>query len=121
MSQWEKERIGYKGKFIWISHPSFRSLPFIHIYLCYEKIKHNTLKNNNKRGLYKMHEIPRCARNDSSFLVEGREKRRFVKKRNSIKNYRSNRRFSLFNNILACHSERSEESFGLFTIYLNFN
>jgi hypothetical protein len=29
-----------------------------------------------------------------------------------------NRRFSLFNKILACHSERSEESPGLFTISL---
>jgi len=57
-----------------------------------------------------MHEIPRCARNDSSFLVEGREKRRFVKKKDFKISYRSNRRFSLFNNILACHSERSEES-----------
>jgi hypothetical protein len=37
------------------------------------------------------------------------------------RNYHSNRRFSLFNNILACHSERSEESPGPFTISLKFD
>jgi len=36
-------------------------------------------------------------------------------------NYRSNRRFSLFNNILGCHSERSEESPEPFTITLKFD
>ena len=66
-------------------------------------------------------EIPRCARNDSSFLGEGREKRRFVKNEFQKRYYDSNRRFSLFNNILACHSERSEESPGPFTISLKFD
>jgi hypothetical protein len=60
-----------------------------------------------------VHEIPRCARNDRSFLGAGREKRRFFKNTISQINYRSNRRFSLSANILACHSERSEESHGL--------
>ena len=86
-----------------------------------KNVQHNTLKNNNKRRLYKMLEIPRCARNDSFFLGEGREKRRFVEKGFQKINSRSNRRFSLFNNILACHSERSEESPGPFTISLKFD
>jgi len=33
--------------------------------------------------------------------------------------YQANRRFSLSTNILACHSERSEESPATFAIYLN--